>query len=121
MEVVVSGLGGRIVGVVRSPQNEIVPAGRIVLVPEPDLRGRKDLFKVATLDQYGRFNIQGITPGRYKLFAWVDVPNGAYFDSEFLRAYEDQAKAVTVDKNDYIQAEITLTQRTVKIGDLVER
>jgi protocatechuate 3,4-dioxygenase beta subunit len=121
MEVVVSGLGGRIVGVVRSSQNEIVPSGRIVLVPEPDLRGRKDLFKVATLDQYGRFNIQGITPGRYKLFAWDDVPNGAYFDSEFLRAYEDQAKAVTVDKNDYIQAEITLTQRTVKIGDLVER
>ena len=121
MEIAVSGLGGRIVGVVRNPQNEIVPSGRVVLVPEPDLRSRRDLFKVATLDQYGRFNIQGITPGRYKLFAWDDVPFGAYFDSEFLRSYEDQAKAVTVQKNDYIQAEITLTPRVVKTGEFVER
>jgi len=98
MEIAVSGLGGRIVGVVRNPQNEIVPSGRVVLVPEPDLRSRRDLFKVATLDQYGRFNIQGIRPGRYKLFAWDDVPFGAYFDSEFLRSYEDQAKAVTVKR-----------------------
>jgi len=121
MEIAVSGLGGRIVGVVRNPQNEIVPSGRVVLVPEPDLRSRRDLFKVATLDQYGRFNIQGIRPGRYKLFAWDDVPFGAYFDSEFRRSYEDQAKAVTVQKNDYIQAEITLTPRVVKTGELVER
>jgi len=121
MEIAVSGLGGRIVGVVRNPQNEVVPSGRVILVPEPDLRSRRDLFKVATLDQYGRFNIQGIRPGRYKLFAWDDVPFGAYFDSEFRRSYEDQAKAVTVQKNDYIQAEITLTPRVVKTGELVER
>jgi hypothetical protein len=121
MDITVSGLGGRIVGVVRSPQNEIVPSGRVVLVPEAALRGRSDLFKVATLDQYGRFNIQGITPGRYKLFAWDDVPIGAYFDSEFLRPFEDQAKPVTVEKNDYIQAQITLTQRVQKIGELSAR
>jgi hypothetical protein len=121
MEIAVSGLGGRIAGVVRDPQNQIVSSGRVVLVPESGLRNRKDLFKVATLDQYGRFNMQGITPGRYKLFAFEDVPLGAYFDSEFLRPYEDQAKPVTVDKNDYIQAEVVLTQRVVKTGELVSR
>ncbi len=116
-----SGLGGRITGVVRSPQNEIVPSGRVVLIPEPAQRDRSDLYKVASLDQYGRFNMQGITPGRYKVFAWDDVPTGAYFDSEFLRPYEDQAKAVTVEKNDYIQAQITLTQRVQKVGELSAR
>jgi hypothetical protein len=121
MDITVSGLGGRIAGVVRSPQNEIVPSGRVVLVPEAASRGRSDLFKVATLDQYGRFNIQGITPGRYKIFSWEDVPVGAYFDAEFLRPFEDQAKAVTVEKNDYIQAQITLTQRVQKIGELSAR
>jgi hypothetical protein len=121
MDITVSGLGGRITGVVRSLQNEIVPSGRVVLVPEPAMRDRTDLFKVATLDQYGRFNIQGITPGRYKIFAWDDVPIGAYFDSEFLRPFEDQAKTVTVEKNDYIQAQITLTQRVQKIGELSAR
>lgn len=121
MEITVSGLGGRIAGVVRSPQNEIVPAGKVVLIPDGTQRGRRDLVKAATLDQYGRFNIQGVTPGPYKLFAFEDVPTGAYFDPEFLRPYEDQAKPVSVNKNDYIQAEITLTQRVLKTGELVER
>jgi Carboxypeptidase regulatory-like domain len=119
--VTVSGLGGRINGVVRSSENQIVPAGRVVLVPEPDKRDRSDLFKIATLDQYGRFNMQGITPGRYKLFAWEDVPIGAYYDPDFLQSYEAQAKPVTVEKNDYIQAEITLTQRTTKRVQLSEK
>ena len=79
LEITVSGLGGRIVGVVRNSQNEIVATGRVVLVPEPRLRDRTDLFKVATLDQYGRFNMQGITPGRYKLFAWEDDPLACVF------------------------------------------
>jgi hypothetical protein len=119
--VTLSGLGGRITGVVRTSENQIVSAARVVLVPEPDKRDRSDLFKVASADQYGRFNMQGITPGRYKLFAWEDVPFGAYFDPDFLQPYETQAKPVTVEKNDYIQAEITLTQRTTKRVQLSER
>jgi hypothetical protein len=69
----------------------------------------------------GRRMLQGITPGRYKMFAWDAVPTGAYFDSEFLRPFEDQSKTVTVEKNDYIQAQITLTQRIEKIGELSAR
>lgn len=65
--------------------------------------------------------MKSFRPGSYRLFALDDVPNGAYFDPEFLRPYEDQAKPVAVDKNDYIQAEITLTQRVVKTGALAER
>jgi hypothetical protein len=121
LTVTVSGLGGRITGVVRTPENQIVSTARVVLVPEPDKRDRSDLFKIANTDQYGRFNIQGITPGRYRLFAWEDVPVGAYFDPDFLQAYEAQAKFVTVEKNDYIQAEITLTRKTAKRAQLSER
>jgi hypothetical protein len=92
-----------------------------VLVPETEKRDRSDLFKVASTDQYGRFNMQAITPGRYKIFAWLDAPIGAYFDPDFLQPYEAQAKPVSVEKNDYIQAEITLTQRTAKRVQLSER
>ncbi len=114
LEVSVSELGGRMVGAVRTPANEIAANVRVVLVPETSLRDRTDLFKTATTDQYGRFNIRGITPGHYKLFAFEDAPFGAYFDSEFLRPYEDQAKQVTVEKNDYIQAELTARQHEGK-------
>jgi hypothetical protein len=114
LEISISGLGGRIVGIVRTAANEIPTRARVVLVPEPRLRSRADLFKVANTDQYGRFNLQGITPGSYKLFALESVPSGAYYNSDFLRPYEDQAKVVTVDKNDYVQAEIQFTPRVAR-------
>ena len=30
----------------------------------------------------------------YKVFAWGDAENGAWFDPEFLRLYEDRGQAV---------------------------
>ena len=60
-------------------------------------------------------------PTYYTLFAWEDVPLGAYFDPEFLRPFEGQAKTVTVEKNDFIPAQIMLTPRVEKIGELSER
>jgi len=30
----------------------------------------------------------GIAPGDYKLFAWKDVPNGAWQNAEFITGYE---------------------------------
>src|SRR3989454_9192902 len=97
LEITVSGLGGRIVGVVRNSQNEIA-TGRVVLVPEAGLRDRTDFFKVGTHDQYGRFNMQGITPGPYKTFAWGDVPLGASFAFEFFRPCQKKPKNTPTEK-----------------------
>lgn len=55
------------------------------------------------------------------MIAWEDMPIGAYYDPDFLQPYEAQAKPVKVQKNDYIQAEVTLTQRTTKRVQLSER
>ena len=111
IEISVSGLGGRIEGVLRDDQGKGIMSGRVVLVPDPGPRSRHDLFRTATTDINGRFSLRAITPGAYKLFSWDDVPNLAYFDPDFLRTYEDKARPVRVDKNDFIQMDVQLAKQ----------
>ena len=39
-----------------------------------------------------------LPPCDYKVIAREDVPKGAYFDTDFLQAYEDRAQSVHVDR-----------------------
>ena len=48
----------------------------VVLVPDQGRKFRIDTFKTAVTDADGKFQMQGIPPGSYRLFAWDDVsPN----------------------------------------------
>ena len=50
-------------------------------------------------DQSGHFIIRGIAPGDYKLFAWEDIENNAYFDPDFMRRSESSGKPVRVTES----------------------
>jgi Carboxypeptidase regulatory-like domain len=62
----------------------------VVLAPETDLRIRAEFFKSTATDQAGRFRFERVPPGRYKVFAWEFVENGAWRVPEFLRTDEDR-------------------------------
>jgi hypothetical protein len=68
----------------------------VALVPNPPYRQRSDLYRTISTDAAGRFHLEGVPPGDYKLFAWEDVENGAWQDSEFIRQYEDRGKTVRI-------------------------
>ena len=51
-------------------------------------------YKTAVSQPDGRFQLAGISPGDYKLFAWEEIEPGAYSDPAFLQKYE--AQGVTV-------------------------
>jgi len=38
----------------------------------------------------------GLRPGDYELFSWETIDNGAQYDPDFLRRYEQQARKVHV-------------------------
>ena len=56
------------------------------------------MYKTATTDQDGRFTLQGISPGEYKLFAWQAIEPGAYEDPDILKTVEDKGVQVSVQE-----------------------
>jgi hypothetical protein len=65
------------------------------------------MYKQATTDQYGRFELRGIPPGGYKLFSWDQVENGAWQDPEFLTPFEEKGEQVKLQEGD--QKTVNLT------------
>ncbi|HXP71061.1 MAG TPA: carboxypeptidase-like regulatory domain-containing protein [Candidatus Dormibacteraeota bacterium] len=108
VEVVISSAGARVDGTV-TDENDLPTAGATVaLVPEEGRRKMFRLYKDSTTDQYGKFVLRGIAPGKYKLFAWKDVENDLWQDPDFLKRYEDQGKEITAEERGRITVQLKL-------------
>lgn len=108
LELVFSQTSGRVEGQVLNDEKLPISGAQVVLVPEPARRGRHELFRATTTDQFGRFVLASIAPGEYKLFAWEDTEPGAYLDPEFLRPVEARGEAVRVQESGGYTVELRL-------------
>jgi len=99
---------GSIFGRVLGSNNETTVPARMVIAPDKGLRNRLDLFFQVPVSPTGRFNLDGIPPGQYKLFAWAHVEEGAWFDPEFMRVYEDRGTPVQIDESGAHPIEVPL-------------
>jgi hypothetical protein len=89
--------------------NQIPPQGTaVVLVPAMQHRQNTALYKNAGTNAMGRFTMNGVVPGEYKLFAWESVPNGAYQNADFMKKYEERGVPVTVMPNAPTEIQIPL-------------
>jgi hypothetical protein len=71
----------------------------LILVPDPFRRGIPTFYKVLYLPQNGTFEMKGVAPGVYKLFAVPYVNETVpYRSPEFIARYESRAVTVTVQK-----------------------
>jgi hypothetical protein len=95
LEIVVSRNGGQISGTLVDKNSKPLANNQVWLIPDRH-RDWRELIKGRTTDQAGKFTIQGIPPGDYKIFAWEDIEPFAFTDLEVLRQYEAQAKPVTI-------------------------
>jgi Carboxypeptidase regulatory-like domain len=106
-EVVLSAQGGQLEGQVLN-KDSLVAAGKwVVLVPEAKLRGYDWLFRSLTTDQNGRFAIHAIPPGKYKVFSWDEVEQGAWEDAEFLRPFEDKGQEIEVKESAQLKVDVS--------------
>ena len=108
VSLVVSLKAGLVTGAVFDDAKDPVPGATVVLVPEQSKRNRMDLFQQASTDQYGRFTLNGIAPGAYKLFAFGNVESGAYQDPVFLEPFEDDGEKIKVDESGSAAVELKL-------------
>jgi hypothetical protein len=94
LEFAVRGSGSQIDGVIDLDPDQAFTGAQVVLVPQDPLR--MDLYETSGTDQYGRFSMRGVAPGRYRIFAWEDAPAGAYEDPAFVRKYEDFGESIEI-------------------------
>jgi hypothetical protein len=108
LQLTVGFAAGRVSGAVADPRGNAAPGAQVVLVPDEARRGRTDVYFTATSDQSGQFTLSNVPPGNYKLFAWEDIPAGAYQYPDFIRRYEDRGQLINVSPNGTITANARL-------------
>ena len=57
-----------------------------------------DLVRTTISDQDGRVTMPNVPPGEYELFSWESIDNGAFFDPEVLKRFEQQGRAIRVPR-----------------------
>ena len=73
----------------------------------PNARNRSDLYRAAATDSSGHFHVDQIPPGDYKMFAWSDVEEDAWFDPDFIRTFENEGKPIRVAEGNTEHVQLT--------------
>jgi protocatechuate 3,4-dioxygenase beta subunit len=110
LEVVLSPHAGQIAGAVQNPDTQRpAPFSVVVLVPqEKERRDRAWYYKTVTADGSGSLTLTSIAPGEYKLYAWDEIEDGAYMDSEFMEPFASKGEHVSVREGGQLTEQLTL-------------
>jgi hypothetical protein len=107
LDIVISPKAGQVEGTVMNDKHEPAPGIQVVLIPDLH-RERTDLYKTSLSAANGRFNMRGITPGDYKLYAWEAIELFGYFDSDLVQKFESQAKPVHINESGKLTVEVSV-------------
>jgi hypothetical protein len=108
LEITVSSKAAAIEGVVRNEDKPFAGAS-VMLLPEPLRPERlRWLQKIATSDQSGRFTMNGVAPGDYRLYAWEEFLSMYDLEPEQLKPYEGYAVKIKVGESAREQVELKL-------------
>jgi hypothetical protein len=107
LEVVIRANAGQLDGTVVGEDLQPLAGIQAVLIPD-EHRERVDLYKTALSDQNGRFHMQGIVPGNYRIFAWQSIDQFRWFDPDVVKRYEQKGQPVLVREasRETVQAKI---------------
>jgi hypothetical protein len=96
IEIVLNPKGANVGGIVTDEKGEPASGAQIVLMPPQDQPNHDLRIQRAAADQNGQFQISGIPPGEYRLYAFTGIDNGADRDPEFLKKFESRAEKLTL-------------------------
>jgi hypothetical protein len=100
LEIVLGANAGTLTGRVEDERKQ--PAAGVLVILVPDARTarlfRTDMNRMASTDSEGRFEVKGLPPGDYKVFALDGFEKDAWLDPEFLKPHEDRGMTVRVEE-----------------------
>jgi hypothetical protein len=110
LDVVIGVNAPQITGTVQDPTTQQPAiAVTVVLIPQEKERREVSLFyRTSTTDQNGNFTISRVNPGEYKVYAWDQVENGAWFDPDFLKPVESKGSPVSVREGSPVTVQLPL-------------
>jgi protocatechuate 3,4-dioxygenase beta subunit len=98
VDVTVSMGAGEVEGTAVNDKKEPIANAVVVAVPEERFRKQQSHYQRAATDQEGRFQLRGLRPGKYTLYAWDALDGEDYLDPDFLKQFEKQETPVKVEK-----------------------
>jgi hypothetical protein len=101
---------GQVGGIVQDSSQKPVPGALVILTPDPPRPTRTDLQRLIPADQHGKFVMENVAPGSYKVFALIQAEALDVMDPDLLKAYDSKARRITLRDNG--QEQLTLTAVT---------
>jgi hypothetical protein len=108
LDLIVNCEAPKLQGVVMNGAGRPAMGASVIAMPEGPRQGRPNFWKVAGTDESGRFSMQSLTPGEYRLFALESVPPTGFQDPEFFAGREDKGTRVTLKEKAHEQVQLTV-------------
>jgi hypothetical protein len=113
--VLVNSRGATISGVVTAADQKTFEGAQVALVPAAFARrSNLLLYKSARTGERGEFEMHGVAPGEYRLFAWENVPDNAWLNADFMALQEARGKSVKVPAAGTATADLKLIPKEIR-------
>ena len=111
LEIVLAKNAGSLAGRVEDDRKRPASGVFVTLIPDiPTARlYRTDMYKTTSTDAEGHFEIKGLPPGDYKVFALEGFEKDAWLDPEFFKPYENRGTAIKIGEGKVFSPETPLT------------
>jgi len=115
LQLTMSSRAAQLSGAVLDADSLPAPGVHVVLIPDPPHRDIQDKYRSTTTDQNGKFTLNGIAPGDYKLFSWDSVEQSGRYDAdwsdpEWLKPYETKGESIHFDEADKKSVNLTVIE-----------
>jgi hypothetical protein len=107
LELVIGTDAGAIHGLVQQGDTPLA-GGYVILLPDPATPESGYLRKTATTDQNGRYELKGVAPGSYRLYAFPEAQYVA--DMGAFKPLEEKSAKVTVRENGREQVDVKVIE-----------
>lgn len=99
-EILLNNGPAEVTGVVADAEGKPAQGSTVALVPDPPGSGRDERYATSRTDQYGRFTLKGVVPGKYNAYAWDVIEVDAYQDPDFLKKFDGRSTKIELQERD---------------------
>jgi len=107
LQIVLSKSGGRVFGVITDADGNRVSNAIVAVVPDKPLRQAWPIYRSEISDQNGNYQLQGIRPGSYHVFAWRELNGESFRNPDFLDSFEARGIEVKVSSQSALEVNAT--------------